>query len=212
MRVKILFKNAVMLMVLFTGTCLLGELSFRIWNSTGGVSWLNEVPVWCKALVVFVDIAWLVICIIFGKPLADYGSRIIGKVGFLFGTMTKRKRYIVSAFCLMLVFASLTYCWSPQASVSSISQPYNKVDLSVFDLIRIRLAVRCYTLSPIFMIQRGSDQPEATVAVYAGVMGSWRVGDRYYLYAFHKSSYGWNLTMCCPVSGLSPSDSGRNSR
>jgi hypothetical protein len=210
---KILFKNIVMLMVLFIGTYVLGVLSFRIWNSTGGVSWLNEVPVWCKALVVFVDIAWLVICIIFGKPLADYGSRTIGKVGFLFGTMTKRKKYIVSAVFLLLVFASLVFCWSPQARVSSIPQGYQfKEDLSVFDLIRIRLALRSYTFSPIYSIVRWGDQPEPVVAVTAGAMGSWRVGDRYYLYAFHKSTYGWNLSMCCPVSGLSPSDSGRNSR
>jgi hypothetical protein len=172
--------------------------------STGGVSWLNEVPVWCKALVVFADIVWLVICIIFGKPLAVYGSQIIGKAGFLFGTMIKCKKYIMSAFCLVLVFASFMFCWSPQARI--------KGDLSLFDLVRIRLAVRSYTFSPIFMIERWSDQPEATVAVYAGAMGSWRVGDRYYLYAFHKSTYGWNLTMCCPVSGISPSNPDRNWR
>lgn len=201
--IKVLLKNVVMLMVLFTGTYLLGELSFRIWTSTRGITWLNEVPVWCKALVVFADIAWLVICIIFGKPLAVYGSQIIRKVGFLFGTMTKRKKYIVSAFCLVLVFASLMFCWSPQARVRG--------DLSWFDLIRIRLALRCYTFSPIYSIEReGGIVADASVT--AGAMGSWRVGDRYYYYAFFKSTYGWNLAMCCPVSGISPSDSGRNSR
>lgn len=210
---KTLIKNAGLLLVLFVGTCLLVELSLRIWTSTRGVSWLNEVPAWCKALVVFADIVWLVICTIFGKPLAVYGSQIIGEVGFLFGTMTKRKKYIVSAFCLVFVFASLMLCWSPQARVSSIPQGYQyKEDLSVFDLIRIRLALRSYTLSPIYSIVRWGDQPEPVVAVTAGAMGSWRVGDCYYLYAFHKSAYGWNLSMCCPVSGLSPSDSGRNSR
>lgn len=202
--IKFLLKNVVMLMVLFTGTCLLAELSFRIWTSTRGVSWLNEVPAWCKALVVFADFAWLIICIFFGKPLAVYGSQIIGKVGFLFGTMTKCKKYIVSAFCLVPLFASLMFCWSPQARI--------KGDLSLLDLVRIRLALRSYTFSPIYRIERWSDQPEATAAVIAGPMGSWRVGDRYYLYAFHKSTYGWNLTMCCPLSGLSPSDSVRNSR
>lgn len=203
--IKGLFKNVVVLMVLFSGTCLLGELSFRIWTSTRGVSWLNEVPVWCKALVVFADIAWLVICIIFGKPLAVHGSQIIGKVGFRFGTMTKRKKYIVSAVFLLLVFASLVFCWSPQARISSIPQGYQfKKDLSVFDLIRIHLALRSYTFSPIYSIVRWGDQPEPVVAVTAGAMGSWRVGDRYYLYEFHKSTYGWNLTMCCPVGGLTP--------
>lgn len=197
--IKLLFKNIVMLVVLFIGTCLLGELSFKIWNSTRGVSWLNEVPVWCKALMAFVDIVWLVVCIIFGKPLAVYGSQIIGKVGFLFGTMTKWKKYVVSACCLVLVSAPLVFCWSPQARI--------KGDLSLLDLVHIRLALRCYTFSPIYMIERWSDQPEATVAVYSGDMGSWRVGDRYYLYEFQKSTYGWNLSMCCPVSGLSPSNS-----
>jgi hypothetical protein len=212
--IKVLFKNVVMLMVLFIGTCLVGELSFRIWNSTGGVSWLNEVPIWCKALVVFADIAWLVICIIFGKPLADYGSRTIGKVGFLFGTMTECKKYIVSAFCLVLVFAPLVYCWSPQARVNSLPQSRINADidgdLSLLDMVRIRLAVRCYTFSPIYSIERWGDQPEPVVAVTAGAMGSWREGD--YLYEFHKSKYGWNLTMCCPGSGISPSNSGRNSQ
>ena len=201
--IKLLLKNVVMLMVLFTGTCLLGELSLRIWNSTRGVSWLKEVPVWCKALVVFADIVWLVICIIFGKPLAVYGSQIIGKLGFLFGTMTKRKKYIVSAFCLVLIFASLVFCWSPQARVRG--------DLSLFDLIRIRLAVRCYTFSPIYSITM-ENSVVCDASVIAGAMGSWRVGDRYYYYTFDKSTYGWKLTSRCPVSGLSPSDSGQNSR
>jgi hypothetical protein len=198
---KILFKNVVMLMVLFTGTYLLGELNLGFWKS--GVGRLYDVPIWCKALEVFADIAWLVVCIIFGKPLAVFGSQIIGKVGFLFGTMTKRKKYIVSAFCLVLVFASLVFCWSPQARVRG--------DLSWFDLIRIRLALRCYTFSPIYSIEKeGGIVADASVT--AGAMGSLRVGDRYYYYAFYKSTYGWNLAMCCPVSGLSPSDSGRNLR
>jgi len=193
--IKILFKNVVALMLLFTGICLLGELSFRIWNSAGEVSWLNEVPVWCKALVVFADIAWLVICIIFGKSLAVYGSRIIGRVGFRFGTMTKRKKYIISAVFLLLVFASLVFCWSPQARVRG--------EMSWFDLIRIRLALRCYTGSPIYSITM-ENSVVCNASVIAGAMGSWRVGDCYYYYTFDKSTYGWNLTSRCPVSGLSP--------
>jgi len=199
--IKVLFKNVVMLMVLSIGTYLLNELNIRIWKS--GVSWLNEVPAWCKALVVFADIAWLVICITFCKPLAVYGSRIIGKVGFLFDTMTKRKKYIVSAFCLVFVFAPLVFCWSPQARI--------KGDLSLFDLVRIRLALRCYTFSPVYSITM-ENSVVCDASVIAGAMGSWRVGDRYYYYTFDKSTYGWKLTSRCPVSGLSPSDSGRNSR
>ncbi len=198
---KVLFKNVVMFMVLFIGTYLLVELYFGFWKS--GVSWLYEISIWCKALVLFVDIAWLVICIIFGKPLAVYGSQIIGKVGFLFGTMTKRKKYIVSAFCLVLVFASLVFCWSPQARVRG--------DLSWFDLIRLRLALRCYTFSPIYSIEM-ENSVVCDASVIAGAMGSWRVGDCYYYYTFDKSKYGWNLTSRCPVTGLPPSDSGRNSR
>jgi hypothetical protein len=90
--IKLFLKNIVMLMVLFTGIYLLDELNVRTWKR--GDSWLNDAPIWCKALVFFADIVWLVICIIFGKPLADCGSRIIGKVGFLFGSMTKCKKYI----------------------------------------------------------------------------------------------------------------------
>lgn len=199
--IKFLSKNVLVLMVLLTGVYLLDELNVRIWKS--GVSWLYDAPIWFKALVVFADIVWLVVFIIFGKPLAVYGSRIIGKVGFLFGTLTKRKKYIVSAFYLVLVFALLVFCWSPQARVRG--------DLSWFDLIRIHLALRCYTFSPIYSIEKeGGIVADASVT--AGAMGSWRVGDRYYYYAFYKSTYGWSLAMCCPVSGLSPSDSGRNSR
>jgi len=90
--IKLFLKNIVMLMVLFTGIYLLDELNVRTWKR--GDSWLYDAPIWCKALVFFADIVWLVICIIFGKPLADCGSRIIGKVGFLFGSMTKCKKYI----------------------------------------------------------------------------------------------------------------------
>ena len=55
--IRLLLKNMVMLMVLFTGIYLLDELNVRIWTSTRGITWLNEVPVWCKALVVFAECA-----------------------------------------------------------------------------------------------------------------------------------------------------------
>lgn len=189
--IKSLFKNIVMLVALFIGTCLLYELN------------VIDTPIWFKALVFFADIVWLAICIIFGKPLVVYGGRLIGKVEFLFGSMTKWKRYIVSAFCLALVFAPLVFCLSPLARVRG--------DLSWLDLIRIRLAVRCYTLSPIYSIE-GNHAIWADASVTAGAMGSWRVGDRYYYYSFFKSTYGWNLAQYCPVSYPLPPSSGKNSR
>jgi hypothetical protein len=126
------FKNLVMLILLLIGIFILVVLGAKIWNSMRGVSWVEQVPIWCRAVVVFSGAVWLVTCIIFTKTMALYRARMIQAASLqlfwpamrFYNVIILRWRLIVGvAFVTAALVSLCSYATLPiYSSTSTIKQ------------------------------------------------------------------------------------------
>ena len=194
---KTLFKNLVMLTVLFVGAYLIGELSFRIWHSTRGIGWANQVPAWCKALVLFANIVWLVVCYICGKPIAVNACQVTRAASRHFGNMTIGAKVIVTATLILFMIGALWLYWSPLAQV--------KGTISFRDSVIVRCLVRTHTLWPIARISQDGDG----IDVIAGAKRPWISGSGYYFYILKKTGDSWKCYAPIPVVRMNDTENRR---
>ena len=110
----------------------------------------------------------------------------------MLGSMTTRKKIILSASSVVLVPVLYLYIWPIAHFIGKTPLRYS---------VGVVLAVRTHTLYPIYSMEQEPSDPEVRVQVIAGpnrpVASSSLSGD--FAYEYKKTWYGWKLGTCTPV-------------